>query len=385
MTDQSAVPDAAPLAAPSSVLLAGGGTTGHVAPLLAVADAIRRRWPSTRLTALGTETGLEARLVPERGYELRFVPRVPMPRRLEPALLRLPAELWAAVLAAERALAERAVDVVVGFGGYASAPAYLAARRRRLPLVVHEQNARPGLANRLGARLTHHVATTFSGTALAHARLVGMPLRREISTLDPAAHREEGLAHFGLRSGPVTLLVTGGSLGAQRLNDAFAARSGALSSAGVQVLHISGRGKQFAPTAADGAAVYTVVPYTDRMDLAYSVADLVVCRAGASTVCELTAVGLPAVYVPLPIGNGEQRFNAAEVVAAGGGLLVDDGELTPGWVDSVLMALLRDRPGLGVMAAAAASLGHRAADERMADLVAQACADRPRASLGGQR
>lgn len=162
------------------MLLAGGGTTGHVSPLLAVADALRRRWPQTRLTALGTETGLEAWLVPERGYELRFVPRVPMPRRIEPALLRLPAALLGAVRAAERAIVEREVDVVVGFGGYASAPAYLAARRRRLPLVVHEQNASAGLANRLGARLTRFVATTFAATALPHARLVGMPLRREI-------------------------------------------------------------------------------------------------------------------------------------------------------------------------------------------------------------
>jgi UDP-N-acetylglucosamine--N-acetylmuramyl-(pentapeptide) pyrophosphoryl-undecaprenol N-acetylglucosamine transferase len=355
--------------APGSVLLAGGGTTGHVAPLLAVADALRRRSPSMRVTALGTEAGLEARLVPDRGYELRFVPRVPMPRRLEPALLRLPLALRDAVRAADHAITETGAETVVGFGGYVSTPAYLAARRRGVPIVVHEQNARPGLANRVGARLTRHVATTFPGTALPHARKVGMPLRREISSLDRPSRRAEGLAHFGLAQGIPTLLVFGGSLGAQRLNEAFGARARALSEAGVQVLHICGRGKEFTPDQPAAGARYTVVPYTDRMDLAYSVADLAVCRAGASTVCELTAVGLPGVYVPLPIGNGEQRFNASEVIEAGGGLLVEDAAATPEWIDVVVLPLLADGDRLAAMAAAAASVGHRDADESMADLV----------------
>lgn len=375
---------AVPSSGPRSVLLAGGGTTGHVSPLLAVADALGRRWPHTQITALGTEAGLEAWLVPEHGYELRFVPRVPMPRRIEPALLRLPAQLLGAVQAAGRAIAERGVDVVVGFGGYASTPAYLAARRRGLPFVVHEQNARAGLANRLGARLTRYVATTFAATSLPHARLVGMPLRPEIAALDRAAHRQEGLAHFGLEPAPVTLLVTGGSLGAQRLNEAFAGSS-ALSDADVQVLHLSGRGKQFTPQPAPTGARYVVVPYTDRMDLAYSVADLVVCRAGASTVCELTAVGLPAVYVPLPVGNGEQRFNAAEVIAAGGGRLVDDASVTSEWVDTTLLALLRDRAQLAAMAGAARSVGHPHADERMVDLIGEAVSSRMHATRGGHR
>ncbi len=365
---------AEPLSPPTSVLLAGGGTTGHVAPLLAVADALRRRYPSTRVCALGTATGLEARLVPEHGYDLRLVPRVPMPRRLGGDLLRLPAALYRAVAGADAAIAETRADVVVGFGGYVATPAYLAARRRRVPLVVHEQNARPGLANRLGARLTPYVATTFRETALPHARLVGMPLRRAIATLDRAARRAEGQAFFGLAPDRVTLLVTGGSLGAQRLNETFAARARKLSGAGVQVLHLTGRGKDFEPELASGGAPYVVVPYTDRMDLAYAVADLVVARAGAGTVCELTAVGLPAVYVPLPIGNGEQRFNAADVVAAGGGLLVDDRAFTPDFVDDELLALLADPSRLAAMGAAAAAVGHRDADEAMVDLVAEAAA-----------
>ena len=371
-----------PADTPSSVLLAGGGTAGHVSPLLALADCLRRRDPDVVVTALGTETGLESRLVPERGYPLKTVPKVPLPRRPSGDLLRLPGNLWGAVAAAERAIEESGAQVVVGFGGYVSTPAYLAARRRHVPIVVHEQNARPGLANRVGARMTRFVATTFPSTRLAHATAIGMPLRREIAQLDRVAVRPEGLAHFGLEPGWPTVLVTGGSLGAQRLNTTFEARAGALRRAGVQVLHLTGAGKEFVvPDEGVADAPYVVAPYADRMDLAYAAADLVVARAGANTVCELTAVGLPAVYVPLPIGNGEQRFNAVVVVTAGGGLVVDDSALTPAWVDEVLLPLVSDRPRLDAMAAASAATGERGADELLADMVSAAYAD----SLGGQR
>lgn len=361
-----------PATRPSSVLLAGGGSAGHVSPLLALADALRRRDARVRITALGTEEGLEARLVPARGYDLSFVPKVPVPRKPDPALLRLPDALRSAVAAAGRAIDAADVEVVVGFGGYVSAPAYLAARRRRLPIVVHEQNAKAGLANRLGARFTTFVGTTFPSTDLPHATVVGMPLRREISTLDRASRRREAMAAFGLDPQWPTVLVTGGSLGAQRLNTAFAERAGDLSAAGLQVLHVTGAGKGFVPQVPDVGAPYVTVPYADRMELAYSAADLVVCRSGANTVCELTAVGLPAVYVPLPIGNGEQRLNAADVIAAGGGLLVDDAALTPDWITDELIPLACDGDRLVTMGAAAASVGQRDADEQLADLVDRA-------------
>jgi len=361
-----------PATRPSSVLLAGGGSAGHVSPLLALADALRRRDAGVRITALGTEEGLEARLVPARGYDLSFVPKVPVPRKPDPALLRLPDALRSAVAAAGDAIDAADVEVVVGFGGYVSAPAYLAARRRRLPIVVHEQNAKAGLANRLGARFTTFVGTTFPSTDLPHATVVGMPLRREISTLDRASRRREAMAAFGLDPQWPTVLVTGGSLGAQRLNTAFAERTGDLSAAGLQVLHVTGAGKGFVPQVPDVGAPYVTVPYADRMELAYSAADLVVCRSGANTVCELTAVGLPAVYVPLPIGNGEQRLNAADVIAAGGGLLVDDAALTPDWITDELIPLACDGDRLVTMGAAAASVGQRDADEQLADLVDRA-------------
>jgi UDP-N-acetylglucosamine--N-acetylmuramyl-(pentapeptide) pyrophosphoryl-undecaprenol N-acetylglucosamine transferase len=356
----------------SSVLLAGGGSAGHVSPLLALADCLRRSDPDVQITALGTASGLEQRLVPARGYPLRTIPKVAFPRRPSADLARLPASMRSAVLAAGAAIDAAGAEVVVGFGGYVSTPAYIAARRRRIPIVVHEQNARPGLANRLGARMTPHVATTFASTVLPHATLVGMPLRREIARLDRAARRDEALAHFGLSDTRPTLLVTGGSLGAQRLNSTFADRVDALRGAGVQVLHVSGLGKEFDPGTDGSGPPYVVVPYADRMELAYAAADLVVARAGANTVCELTAVGLPAVYVPLPIGNGEQRLNAAGVVSAGGGVLVENGEVGPPWVDAVLLPLLRDRQRLETMAAASARVGEREADERLAAMVRDA-------------
>jgi UDP-N-acetylglucosamine--N-acetylmuramyl-(pentapeptide) pyrophosphoryl-undecaprenol N-acetylglucosamine transferase len=360
----------------SSVLLAGGGSAGHVSPLLALADCLRRRDPEVKVTALGTQHGLEQRLVPARGYDLLTIPKVAFPRRPGGALVRLPGALKAAVDAAGVAMDETLPDVVVGFGGYVSTPAYLAARKRRIPIVVHEQNSRPGLANRLGARMTPYVATTFASTSLPHARVLGMPLRREIARLDRVATRPQALAHFGLDDLRPTVLITGGSLGAQRLNAAFALRVDDLRSRGIQVLHITGLGKEFVHDSQVAGAPYIVAAYVDRMDLAYAAADLVVARSGANTVCELTAVGLPAVYVPLPIGNGEQRVNATDVVAAGGGILVDDPDLTPRWIDEVLVPLLADRSRLAGMARAAASIGEREADERLADLVAVAADSR---------
>lgn len=360
---------------PLSVVLAGGGSAGHVNPLLSLADCLRRRDPSTIVTVLGTSDGLEARLVPERGYDLITVPRAAFPRHPNRAALAFPGALRNAVSTARRVMVDVDADVIVGFGGYVATPAYLAARRLTLPIVIHEQNARPGLANRLGARMTPYVATTFAATPLPHAHPVGMPLRQEISRLDRRVSRAAAMAHFGLDPARRTLLVFGGSLGAQRLNEAFSAVASDFARVGVQVLHLTGAGKEVVVDAAvEGGdpARYCTLAYTDRMDLAYAAADLAVCRSGAVTVCELAAVGLPAIYVPLPIGNGEQRLNAASVVAAGGGQLVDDRDVTPAWVRSHVVPLMNNPAVLRDMATAAGSVGERNADDVLADLVDRA-------------
>ncbi|MFC8800642.1 undecaprenyldiphospho-muramoylpentapeptide beta-N-acetylglucosaminyltransferase [Promicromonospora sp. NPDC057138] len=364
-----------------SVVLAGGGTAGHVNPLLAVADEVRRRQPGARVLALGTTTGLEAELVPARGYELRPVPRVPMPRRPSPDLLRLPGRLAAAVKVAEDAIDEIGAQAVIGFGGYVATPAYLAARRKDVPIVIHEQNARPGLANRLGARWAARVGLTFAGTPLRGGVLTGLPLRQAIAALvqereaDAAGVRVRAAAELGLDPALPTLVVTGGSSGALNVNRAVQGAAAQILAAGAQVLHLTGKGKadevREAVAALDPGR-YQVREYLEQMELAYAVADLVVCRSGAGSVAEHAALGIPAIYVPLPIGNGEQRLNAAPLVQAGGGVLVDDADLTPDWVSREVPALLADRERLGVMAKAARSAGTSDGAARVVDLVEQA-------------
>lgn len=349
------------------VLLAGGGTAGHTSPLLATAEALRRLDDDVAITCLGTPRGLENRVVPAAGLPLELVPAVPLPRRPGKDLALVPARLRAAAREALAVLDRVRPQVVVGYGGYVSVPAYLAARRRGVPIVVHEQNSVPGLANRLGARLAARVAVSFPDTPLHRAEYVGLPVRRMISTLDRPALRAEARRSFGLDADRPTLLVTGGSQGARRLNQAVSGAAGTLSAAGVQVLHVMGpHGEVEAPP---GPVPYVLQRYVDRMDLAYAAADLVVCRAGASSVTEAAATGLPAVFVPLPIGNGEQVRNARPVVEAGGGLLVDDAALTPEWVAATVPGLVSDPDRLARMGSAAAHLIPRDADERLARIV----------------
>jgi len=350
-------------------LMAGGGTAGHVNPLLATADRLREREPDARVLVLGTAEGLEARLVPDRGYELVTIPRLPFPRRPNADALRFPARWKASVERTREILRERDVDAVVGFGGYAAAPAYTAAHREGLPLVIHEANARPGIANRLGALYTRHVATAFPGTRIRHGRVVGLPLRREIEQLDRFSARPEALALFGLEAGRPTLLVTGGSLGARRLNEAVSQAVDAVLGSGWQVLHITG---DRSPVTDPGLPGYRILSYCDRMDLALSVADLAVSRAGAATVSELAALGIPAVFVPYAVGNGEQALNAREPVDAGGALLVRDAEFDAAWVRGPLLRLLEDPALVADMAARIAATGRRDGADRLVDMVQEA-------------
>ena len=357
----------------TTYLLAGGGTAGHVNPLLAVADRIRAREPESTVLVLGTAEGLEARLVPERGYELLTVAKVPFPRRPNGAALRFPAAFQRAIATTRRYIRERNVDVVVGFGGYAATPAYFAARREKIPFALHESNAMPGLANKLGARFTDFVGVAFEGTTLPHSTFVGMPLRIEVETLDRSALRPQALEYFGLASDRPVLLVTGGSTGARSINATVGASVATILEAGWQVLHITGQASELEDAGLPG---YVMLRYCDRMDLAIAAADLAVSRAGSATVSEFGAVGLPAVFVPYPVGNGEQRFNAAGVVAAGGALLVDDATFTAEWIASTLVPLLRDRERIAAMAAKSATVAVLDGADRMVDLVGRALASR---------
>ncbi|MGV9192831.1 UDP-N-acetylglucosamine--N-acetylmuramyl-(pentapeptide) pyrophosphoryl-undecaprenol N-acetylglucosamine transferase [Microbacterium sp. MC2] len=355
----------------TTYLLAGGGTAGHVNPLLAVADALTARDPEAGVLVLGTREGLEARLVPERGYELLIVDKVPFPRRPNGTALRFPARFSRAIAQVRTHIRTHGVDVVVGFGGYASAPAYLAARREKIPFVVHEANARPGLANILGARSGALAGVAFAGTPLKGARVVGMPLRREIVDLDRAALRPQAAAFFGLDPARPVLLVFGGSLGARRLNEALAGSWRDVVAAGWQVLHAVGE-RDALPPSPDPA--YVPVPYIDRMDLAFALADAIVSRAGSATVSEVSALGIPAVYVPYAVGNGEQALNAASAVDAGAARLVADAEFTADRVRTEIVPLLTDDAALARMRAAAASIGTRTGTENVIALIDEALA-----------
>lgn len=354
-----------------AVVVAGGGTAGHITPMIAIADALRQADPETAVTAVGTADGLETRLVPEAGYELRTIAKVPMPRRPSPDLLKLPFRFLAAVKAAGRILDETGARAVLGVGGYVCTPVYLAARKRRLPVFIHEANARAGLANRVGARFAAGVGAAFSGTGLPGAKVVGMPMRGFVATMDREAQREGAREALGFTGDAPALVVTGGSSGAASINATIAASLPLLARAGVQVLHITGRGK--AVLGPDGkplaAAGYRQVEYVDSMDRAYAAADLMVARSGAGTVCELAVAGTPSVLVPLPIGNGEQRLNAADLVAAGGALLVEDAQFTTSYVANTLLPLLADKQALASMGAAAKAQGKADAAAVMAAMI----------------
>jgi UDP-N-acetylglucosamine--N-acetylmuramyl-(pentapeptide) pyrophosphoryl-undecaprenol N-acetylglucosamine transferase len=361
--------------APLSVVLAGGGTAGHIEPAMAVADALTALDAAMRITALGTARGLETRLVPERGYQLELITPVPLPRKPNVDLARLPLRVRLAVRQTRAVLDAVDADVVIGFGGYVALPAYLAARgglgrgARRVPVVIHEANARAGIANKVGARSAARVLAAVPDSGLRDAEVVGVPVRASITDLDRAALRAEARAHFGFADDATVLLVFGGSQGAVAINRAVSAAAGALAERGIAVLHAHGpKNTLDLRTAAPGDPPYVAVPYLDRMDLAYAAADLAICRSGAMTVAEVSAVGLPAVYVPLPIGNGEQRLNALPVVDAGGGLLVADADLTPAYVADVVGALLADPARLAAMTTAAAHVGHRDAAQRVAEV-----------------
>jgi UDP-N-acetylglucosamine--N-acetylmuramyl-(pentapeptide) pyrophosphoryl-undecaprenol N-acetylglucosamine transferase len=353
-----------------SVVLAGGGTGGHIYPLLAFADCLRRHEPNVRITCLGTPKGMENELIPPHGYDLRLIPAYQLPRSINVNLMRTPDRMWRAARAAGKIIDEVAADVVVGFGGYVSVPAYLAAWRRELPMVIHEVNVPPGVANRMGMKFTRFVAAGFphqplQSEALRNARVVGVPLRSSIATLDRAALRTAARLHFGLHPDLPTLFVSGGSSGARSINLAVAGAAKELARAGVQVLHVVGARNEAFSVPTDLPVPYVTLPYLSEMELGYAAADLMLGRGGAMTVAELAAIGLPAIYVPYPHSNQEQRRNALPVVEAGGGLLVDDAELSPGWVERTVVPLVRDAQRLAAMGVAAAAYGRRDGDEAL--------------------
>lgn len=327
------------------LLLAGGGTAGHVEPALAVARAWKSAHPESELIFIGTSAGLENTLVPAAGFTLAHIPKVTIARRLSPSLLLVPIRLIQSVAATFRLL--RGVDCAIGFGGYVSGPLYIAAALRRTPIVIHEQNARPGWANRLGAIFTSDTAISYpvSSGALAKAELTGLPLRADvIAALNSAAEdgaaaraqaKREIASKYGLDTSKPLLFIFGGSQGSQAINKVIAEFREQAED--ISILHGVGRKNEIAPSSPN----YKAVSYIDDMATCYLAADLLIARSGAVTCAEAQALAKYSLFIPLPIGNGEQKLNAQSLVNRGRAEVISQSEFTPDWLSRNIGALLK--------------------------------------------
>ena len=330
-----------------SIVIAGGGTAGHIEPALAVGEDLRAHY-GARVTALGTTKGLERDIIPQRGFDLELVTPVPIPRKLSKQTFALPFTISKSVRETRRVLKKAKADAVFGTGGYVAASAYLAARSLGIPFFVLETNALSGIANKLGVRM--------GGTGFnAHAdsgmpgEVVGIPVRPGMGADPNGTVAARAREKWGLDADRPTIVVTGGSQGAQSINKAVAGAAPELTE-NYQILHAYGK-KNEAPAAHEH---YVAVPYIDDMAGALAVADLMVCRSGAMTVAEVTAAGVPAIYVPLPHGNGEQALNCKDVVAAGAARQIDDADLTPERLRAAVEDILGDADTFRAMRDAAA-------------------------------
>jgi undecaprenyldiphospho-muramoylpentapeptide beta-N-acetylglucosaminyltransferase len=369
-----------PAADPLLVVIAGGGTGGHVLPGLAVARTLAGR--GHRVHWVGSWRGMEGRLVPEAGFDLTALPGRGFERRVAAANVVAGWELARAVAGAAALVRRLRPSVVVALGGWASVPCALAAAALRVPLVVMEQNAVPGAANRLTARFAAASAVSFPGTRLPRARLTGNPVRHEIVAADRSlAGREAARQALGVGPGRRLVAVSGGSLGARRLNRAVLEALGAWAGRGdLAVRHVVGRRDwdemaASVPPLPEGGVQYLPVRYEERMDLLLAAADLVVGRSGGS-VAELTAVGVPAVLVPLPGAPGDHQTANGRVLAdAGAAVLVPDAELDGDRLVAEVDRLLAEPARLEAMGRAAAAAGRPGAAGAVADLVEE-CARR---------
>lgn len=356
------------------VVIAGGGTAGHVNPAIALARALT----SDHVSFIGTSVGAEARLVPAAGFPLESIAVAGFDRAKPWLLPRTAARAAGAVTAARKILSRARPDAVVGMGGYVSLPAVLAARSLRVPVVLHEQNIVFGLAHKVSKPFAAKVAVSFEDTladAGSKGICVGNPVAPEFATFSRPDKRPFAYETFGLEAGRKTLLVFGGSQGARRINEA----AGGLPElwadrADLQILHIAGRAAfpdlQARQRASGAGCIYRVVEFVDDMPDAYAVADLALCRGGATTLAELALVRLPAIVVPYPYHRDRQQERQARVAeGAGAAVVLDDAATSPGSVASLAAALLQDDDRLARMGAAFATLARPDAAQRLAEVV----------------
>jgi undecaprenyldiphospho-muramoylpentapeptide beta-N-acetylglucosaminyltransferase len=358
-------------------LIAGGGTAGHLHPGLAVAkELVARGHTPNEILFVGGRRGIEKDLVPKAGFELRMLAGQGLDRRLRLATVKAGASLTRGVVQGMRVVSKERPQVVLSLGGYASVPCGLGAALSGVPVVVAEQNAVPGAANRLVARSAKASAVSFPGTALPRAVLTGNPVREEVLAVDRDRDRDGARTALGTPAFRTMIAVFGGSLGALRLNRAvFAMAEAWRGRSDLAVYHVIGNRDWNLLTrereaASGGALWYRAIRYEDDMPTVFAAADLVICRAGASSVAEIAAVGLPSILVPLPGAPGDhQTANALALVRADASVLVTDAEMTAGRLVPAADALLADAARRSAMGTAARAASHRDAAVRVADLL----------------
>lgn len=326
----------------ATIVLAGGGTAGHIEPALAVARAWRDAHPNDVIIFIGTQNGLENSLIPKAGFTLAHIPKVSINRRPSLSWLKIPRELASAVAASRIILKD--ADLLIGFGGYVSGPAYLAARLRQIPFVIHEANAKPGWANRLGARMTPYLAIANKVTSgdFRKARITGLPLRVDVAQAikesrgDWPSARVQAKKRLGFDENSPLIFIMGGSQGSVAINSVVTGAVKSLLSMGVSILHSVGRANSL--PAATGN--YHPVSYVDAMADAYLGSDLIIGRSGAVTCSEFRALGRYALFVPLPIGNGEQFENARILVEDERAQVIDQSNFTSQYLVTHIAELL---------------------------------------------
>lgn len=326
------------------IIFAGGGTAGHIEPALAVARQWKKIHPDTQILFLGTSLGLENRLVPEAGFQLALITKVRISRKLSPSQLVAPFSLIRSIAQSYSIL--QGADLLVGFGGYVSAPAYIAARLRRVPIVIHEANAHPGIANRLGSLFTEHTAVAYpvAGGKLSHALLAGLPLRPDVESAFHASEsnwaqaRREAKSRSGFSTDKPLVFIFGGSQGSVAINAVIEDVRSELISQGLQILHSVG-GSNPVPES-DGN--YKAVSYITDMSSAYLAADLIISRSGAVSCAEINTLGRFALFIPLPVGNGEQELNALTLVSEARAELISQSSFSANWLIANISRLLTE-------------------------------------------
>ena len=313
------------------IVIAGGGTAGHVLPALAVANEIRNRFNNAEIVFIGSKGGADEKLIPADNYQIKYLPKADFPRKMTLSALAFIPRFSSALI--KSVISLRGAKVAIGFGGYVATPMYVAARILNIPIALHEANSVPGLANRVGRRWAKVVAVFNPISGWKNQHVVGLPMRNSITEsarlhseklilAKEAARKELGLSPEGK-----VLLVMGGSLGAQKINKAIIEIAPKLNEKNISVLHLAGAGKNTQAETIDSAK-YLQIPYLDKMELAYLAADFVVARSGAGTCAEIEAMGLPAIFIPLAIGNGEQVANAEKYASRGSGRILLNSNLT---------------------------------------------------------